>query len=61
MITYGLISLGDNGIRQLDYDIHNSIAEKDAFWHTRADDFLTFTPAAAAFGMNLCGVKVPIT
>lgn len=57
MITYGIISLGDNGIRQLDYDIRNSIAKKNTFWNTRFDDYLWISPAATAFGMNLCGVK----
>ena len=57
MITYGLISLGDNGIRQLDHRVRNSIVDKNAFWHTGMDDFLWISPAAAAFGMNLCGVE----
>jgi len=57
MITYGLLSLGDNSIRQLDYDVRKSIADKNAFWNTHVDDYLQFSPAAAAFGMNLCGVK----
>ena len=57
MITYGLISLGDNSIRQLDYNVRNSIAEKNAFWNTGADNYLQFSPAVAAFGMKLCGVK----
>ena len=57
MITYGLISLEDNGIRQLDYDVRKSIADKNAFWDTRIDDYLLLSPAAAAFGMKLCGVE----
>jgi len=57
MVTYGLISLDDNGFRQLDYNIHNSIVDKNAFWNTRADDYLQFSPVIAAFGMKLCGVE----
>ena len=57
MITYGLISLGDNGIRNLDYDIRNSIRDNDAFWNISADNYLQFAPAVAAFGMNICGVE----
>ncbi|MCL2651341.1 MAG: phosphatase PAP2 family protein [Candidatus Azobacteroides sp.] len=54
MITYGIISLGDNGIRQLDHDVR--VADKN-IWNTHADDFLQFSPAVAAFGMKLCGVE----
>jgi len=57
MITYGLISLGGNSIRRLDYNVRNSIADKNAFWYISADDYLQFSPAVAAFGMKLCGVK----
>jgi len=57
MITYGIISLGDNGIRRLDYDVRNSIADKNAFWYIHADDYLQFSPAVATFGMKLCGVE----
>ncbi|MDR0231637.1 MAG: phosphatase PAP2 family protein [Dysgonamonadaceae bacterium] len=55
MITYGLISLGDNSIRQLDFDVRKSIDNK--FWHTNVDDYLQFSPAVAAFGMKLGGVE----
>ena len=57
MVTYGIISLGDNGIRRLDYDVRSSIAGKNAFWHTHVDNYLQFSPAVAAFGMKVCGVK----
>ena len=57
MITYGLISLGENGIRQLDYDVRNTIVDKNAFWYTHADDCLQFSPAVVAFGMKICGVE----
>jgi len=55
MITYGLISLGDNSIRQLDFDVRKSINNK--FWNTSVDDYLQFSPAVAAFGMKLGGVE----
>ncbi len=57
MITYGAISFGDNGIRQLDYNIQNSIARRDAFWNTHVADYLQFAPAAAAFVMKFAGVE----
>jgi len=57
MFTYGLISLGNNGIRRLDYDLRDDIAWRDAFWHISADDYLVFGPAAIAAGLKLCGVE----
>ncbi len=54
MVTYGIISsLGNNSIRQLDYDVRNSMIER----HIKADDYLQFAPAVAALGMNICGVE----
>ena len=56
MITYGIISgIGDNGIRQLDHNVRNSI--KNDFWYTYPEDYLQFSPAVAAFGMKLGGVE----
>ncbi len=57
MLLYGLLSLGDNGIRQLDYNVRDCLKERDAFWDTRIDDYVQFAPAVAAFGMKLGGVK----
>ncbi|MDR2682248.1 MAG: phosphatase PAP2 family protein [Dysgonamonadaceae bacterium] len=57
LITYGVISLGDNGVRQLDYSVRNHLVENNAVWNRRFDDYLRYAPAAAAFGMKLAGVK----
>ena len=57
MITYGAISLGNNGIRQIDYSVRDHLVEKNALWHVKWDDYLQFSPAVAAFGMKLSGVK----
>ena len=54
MITYGVISLGNNGIRQIDYNIHNSIEQNHGF---HFEDYLQFTPAVAAYAMKFGGVK----
>ena len=56
-ITYGAISLGDNGIRHLDYSVRDHLVENNALWHVKWDDYLQFSPAVAAFGMKLCGVQ----
>jgi len=57
MITYGLISLGNNEIRQIDYNVYNSLEKNNRFWHIRADDYLQFAPAAAAYAMKFCKVE----
>ena len=57
MITYGLISLGDNGIRKIDYNVRNSLERNNKFWNIRADDYLQFSPAAAAYTMKFCKVE----
>jgi len=56
-IVYGAISLGDNGIRHLDYTVHDNLVEHNALWHVKWDDYLQFSPAVAAFGMKLAGVQ----
>ena len=57
MITYGMISLGNNGIREIDFRAYRSLEQHSRFWHTRVDDYLQFTPALAAYTMKLCRVE----
>ena len=57
MIMYGFISLGDNGIRVLDFDVKKSIERNHAFWHTHMDDYMQFTPAIAAYTMKLFKIE----
>ena len=57
MITYGLISLGDNVIRETDFQIRQSLEQNNAFWETRVDDYIQFAPAFAAYTMKLCHVE----
>ena len=57
MITYGLISLGDNGIRCLDHNIRNDLTRNSAFWYIRADNYMQFAPAVAAFAIKGFGVS----
>jgi len=53
MLMYGFISLGDNGIRVLDFDVKNSIQRNNAFWYTHVDDYVQFFPAVLAYTMKL--------
>jgi len=57
MITYGLISLGDNGIREIDYRTRHSLEINNRFWNTHVDDYMQFAPAAAAYTLKLCKVE----
>lgn len=57
MITYGLISLGDNGIRKIDYRVHHSLEQNNRFWNTQIDTYVQFAPAVAAYTMKLCKIE----
>jgi len=57
MITYGLISLGNNAIREMDFQIRHSLEQNNAFWETRVDDYVQFVPAFTAYTMILCYVE----
>jgi len=54
MITYGIISLGDNGIRQIDYNVHNSIKLNNGL---HFEDYLQYAPTVAAYAMKFGKVK----
>jgi len=57
MITYGLFSLGDNCIRKADFKVKNSLEKNNRFWYIRADDYLQFAPAVAAYTLKFCKVE----
>ena len=57
MITCGAISLGSNGIRNLDFSVRDHLVEKNAVWNQSWDNYMLFSPAVAAFGIKLCGVE----
>ncbi|MCL1933239.1 MAG: phosphatase PAP2 family protein [Candidatus Azobacteroides sp.] len=58
MITYGFISLdNDNEIRQIDYNVNNSIERNNLVWHTNVDNYVQYVPAVAAYTMKFCKVE----
>lgn len=57
MIAYGCISLGDNKIRQLDFDTRDKLLEENYIIHLKADDYVQYFPAAFAFGLKAVGVE----
>jgi len=56
-ITYGLISLGDNAVRRLDFTTRNTIVNDHPNFKTSADNYLQFAPGAAYYGLALIGIK----
>jgi len=57
MIMYGVISLGDNAIREIDFHTRHSLEINDRFWNTHVDDYMQFAPAVAAYTLKLCKVE----
>jgi len=57
MLMYGFTSLGNNGIRVLDFDVKNSIERNNAFWNTRMDDYMQFIPATMAYTLKLFKIE----
>jgi membrane-associated phospholipid phosphatase len=56
-IGYGLVSLGDNAIRDLDKTTKNELQEDHPLFAAHVDDYSQFAPALAVFALNLAGVK----
>jgi hypothetical protein len=57
MISYGVLSFGSDAILNLDYSTRNELLEDNSMWYNGWDDYLQFSPAIAAFGMKLGGIK----
>ncbi|HEX9978945.1 MAG TPA: phosphatase PAP2 family protein [Flavobacterium sp.] len=55
LVTYGLIGLEDNAIRDFNHDVRNFLAGR--FEHSSVDDVTIFVPAAAVYGLNAVGIK----
>ncbi|QNK63409.1 phosphatase PAP2 family protein [Pedobacter sp. PAMC26386] len=57
LITYGLVSLGNNAIRRLDISTQAELHEDHPTFGLHADDLLQFAPGVAFYALNLSGVK----
>ena len=57
MVLYGALSLTSGGIRKFDYQTRGEILEDGQVWHTTADNYLQFAPAAAAYVLKFTGVQ----
>lgn len=56
LIGYGLVSLESKALRNLDYSIHSGIQKSNPGFKSGVDDYLQYTPALAAYGLNLSGI-----
>ena len=53
MITYGFLSLGNKGIREIDFRARHSLEHHHRFWHTQVDNYVQFAPAITAYTLKL--------
>ncbi|MBB5637633.1 membrane-associated phospholipid phosphatase [Pedobacter cryoconitis] len=57
LISYGLLSLGNNAVRRLDFSTKAELQEDHPAFAVHADNFLQFAPGVAFYALNLAGVK----
>lgn len=55
LILYGVIGQNNKHLQKLNYNIRDRFTEKER--HTRADDYLQYTPMLAVYGLNALGIK----
>ncbi len=56
MISYGVITRGNNKLKELDYNVHHEVTEH-CVNRIRLDDYTQFAPAVAVYGLDLFGIK----
>lgn len=56
-VGYGIISLGDNAIRDLDLSTKAELSEDHPRFAAHVDDYAQFGPILAVYGLNFAGIK----
>lgn len=56
-VTYGIIGIESDGLQNIDHNLRNRIQQPQFNFRTRADNYLQFSPAVAAFALNAAGIK----
>ncbi|MDR2927778.1 MAG: phosphatase PAP2 family protein [Cytophagaceae bacterium] len=56
LISYGVLTRNSERLVQFDYDVRGFAQQRTNFT-TQVDDFLQYTPSAAVFALDWCGVK----
>jgi membrane-associated phospholipid phosphatase len=57
MITYGVISVESDVLKELDYSTRNELLEDNSMWYSGWDNYFQFLPAVLAFGLKLGRVE----
>jgi membrane-associated phospholipid phosphatase len=57
MITYSIISIESDWLKELDYSTRDELIEDKLLWYNGWDDYFQFSPSVAAFSMKLYGVQ----
>jgi len=57
LISYGLVSLGNNAIRTLDYTTKAELQEDHPLFANHLDNYMQYAPMVAVYALNLAGVK----
>ncbi|MDR0798599.1 MAG: phosphatase PAP2 family protein [Dysgonamonadaceae bacterium] len=57
MLTYGLMSLENKYLKDLDTSTQSELDKRGYPFQHKLDDYFQFSPAVAAFTLNLAGVK----
>lgn len=56
-VSYGLISLGNNVIRDLDLSTKAELSEDHPKFAAHVDDYIEFAPLFAIYGLDIAGIK----
>lgn len=57
LVSYGVVSLGNNAIRTLDFHTRAELQEDHPRFANHLDNYIQYAPMAAVYGLNLAGVK----
>ncbi|WP_442591282.1 phosphatase PAP2 family protein [Pedobacter sp. AW31-3R] len=57
LVSYGLVSLGNNAIRTLDYTTKAELQEDHPLFANHLDNYIQYAPMATVYALNLAGVK----
>lgn len=57
LISYGFLSLENDGLLKLDNSIHEEIWVDHPHSQVKIDNYLQYAPAAAVYGLNALGIK----
>ncbi|WP_165501792.1 phosphatase PAP2 family protein [Pedobacter frigiditerrae] len=56
-VSYGVISLGNNAIRDLDFSTKAELSEDHPKFAAHIDDYIEFSPLFAMYGLDIAGIK----